>query len=400
MKPSNQFICSKLFNDLVVKFPNECIKRCCKSEDVNHIDIKEITTDYFLSNEQLLKDQNSMLVENKLPAPTCNTCIHSEPYSLFRSWNRFPRVSKKQKDKLYGGDNLISFEFVLSSACDLKCVYCSPKDSTAWAKERGVENVQASKEWKDHTKKTILEYFEQREWDKSQINLFKFSGGEPTYNLEMIEFIEDIMSKVPNDVRKFVMINTNLNTKKIILERFLTYVQANPNIKFGVAGSLDSLGEKCEAIRYGVNWNRAIDNIKRYFDFDNVIVYICPTVNLMSVPDMFEFVKFFDKLFKSYNKPLRFNENVVAEPWLSPNSMLPEHAKYLGRAIKYSHANGYTNFGHHLRNIQKLIGSEYTDDTKAQVKEHLEYLEEKRPNTPWRKLFPHIEDIIEVDKTI
>ena len=393
MKQSEQFVCSKLFNDLVIKFPNEGIKNCCKTQTIYNVPISEIDQNYFTKNERLLADQKTMLFDNKLPDPTCETCIKAEPHSLFRTWNQFGWLDDKRKNQLYGADSLTSFEFMLSSACDLKCVYCMPKDSSAWAKELGEPVQSPSPEWKAHVKKTLLEYFENKNWDTQNMYWFYFTGGEPTYNLEMISFIEDILDRVPKTVEKTVIINSNLNTKPIVLERFLQYVKNNPHTKIGVSASFDSLEQKCEAIRYGINWERAMNNLKRYFEFDNVQVFLSPTVNLLSVPDMLEYIIYFKELYERYNKPLWFNQNMVAEPWLSPTSMLPEHNTMLDDAIDYCKEHNI-EFINHLEHLKQLIGTDNTPETRNHVRKHLEYLELKRPHTKWRELFPHIEDII------
>jgi sulfatase maturation enzyme AslB (radical SAM superfamily) len=393
MKQSEQFVCSKLFRDLIVKFPSEGIKNCCKTQDINNIPVADIDQNYFTKNERLLADQKTMLFDNKLPDPTCETCIHAEPHSLFRSWNQFGWLADDDKNQLYAADNFRTFEFMLSSACDLKCVYCAPKDSSAWAKELGEPVQSPSPEWKAHVKKALLEYFENKNWDTQHMHWFYFSGGEPTYNLETMGFIEDVLDRVPSTVKKTVILNSNLNTKPIVLERFLQYVKNNPHTKIGVSASLDSIEQKCEAIRYGINWERAMSNLKRYFEFDNVQVFLSPTVNLLSVPDMLEYIVYFKELYDSYNKPLWFNQNMVAEPWLSPTSMLAEHNTMLDDAIAYceQHSIAYVS---HLKHIKQLIGTDNTPDTRDHVKKHLEYLELKRPDTKWRELFPHTEDII------
>tara|TARA_S200000501_G_scaffold144685_1_gene136593 strand:+ start:3847 stop:5073 length:1227 start_codon:yes stop_codon:yes gene_type:complete len=393
MKPSEQFVCSKLFRDLIIKFPNEGIKNCCKTIDINNIPVEDITLDFFSNNPRYLTNQKTMLFGNQLPNPTCETCIQAEPHSLFRSWNRFGWLDDNQKQKLYGADNITTFEFMLSSACDLKCVYCSPKDSSAWAKEIGEPVRKPRPEWKEHVKKVLFTYFENKKWNTQEMHWFYFTGGEPTYNLEMVNFIEDIMSRVPYTIEKVVILNSNLNTRPVVLERFLRYVKNNPTTNFGINASLDSLEERCEAIRYGLNWKRAMVNLHRYFEFNNVQVFLSPTVNMLSVPDMLEYITYFKEIYDSNNKLLHFNENMVAEPKLSPTSMLPEHKTMLDSAIKYCKQHNI-DYHNHLVHIRKLIGTDNTPDTRTKVKEHLEYLEFHRPNTKWRQLFPHIENII------
>lgn len=124
-----------MFTNLNIKIPYQSIKNCCKACDT-HISYEEINNqkvipDPFIQNPDYLSRKSEMLFMNRLPKHGCKTCVQTEPNSLFRSWNGWKNRTYTQQDlhDLYDNDHLTYYEIMLSSSCDLKCVYCGPDDS-------------------------------------------------------------------------------------------------------------------------------------------------------------------------------------------------------------------------------------------------------------------------------
>lgn len=385
-----QFICSKKFTDLNIKFPYECVKNCCKSDDTK-IAIEEITNlDFFVDNKEYMRRKHSMLFENKLPEIGCKTCVKTEPNSLFRSWNEWKNnLSNNEKEKLYKKDSFNTYEFVLSSACDLKCVYCAPKDSSSWAKELGLPVNNCSSEWEEKILNLLYDHLRYKKYDKDMYHFF-FSGGEPTYNPKTILMIEKILEYVPLNKSK-IIISTNANTKTSVFEKYISLIQNKKDVKWIFDCSLDSIGERCEAIRYGLNWERSIKNINLLLDIDNVEVRISPTLNLYSIADLEEFLLFFINLYKEKNKfnPYIFNFNMVQEQELTPMVMPKKYQSLLDSSIQICKENNLF-FVEHLINVQQLIGTKIYKDSADKIESKFNYFKNKRPDKDWDKLFPHI----------
>lgn len=389
-----QYICSKMFTDLNIKFPYNCVKNCCKANDTK-ISLDELDKKNFLiENNEYLRRKSNMLFENKLPEAGCDTCVTTEPNSLFRSWNTWTtNLADETKESLYQADTFNTYEFVLSSACDLKCVYCAPKDSTSWARELEVPINQGNLEWEEKVLNELFIHLSKKDF-KDDNYYFFFSGGEPTYNPKTLWMIEKILELVPLE-KSQIILSTNANTKPSVFKKYTDLIKNKKNVRWVFDCSIDGTYEKCEAIRYGIKWETAIRNISELLTYDNVDVRISPTVNMYSIPTMKEFVEYFIDLFEKYNKRHRFmfNFNMVQEPDLTPMSMPIEYKKFLDEPIKICKDKN-VKFYEHLLNVQELIGTKIDNTTSEKIETKFNYFKQKRPDVDWNKLFPHISILI------
>ncbi len=418
MENKTRYICSKMFTDLNIKFPYESIKNCCKSNEakISLEDIDSLGNNLLTHNKDYRERKYSMLYNNELPKGGCDTCLHTEPNSLFRSWNDWRDkvdYTNEELDNLYNNENFTYYEFVLSSNCDLKCVYCGSKDSSSWALELKEKKRESSEQWKIQAENKIIEHLKNKNYDKpNEIYFFSFSGGEPTYNIEMIDFIKKVLEYIPQN-RSVISIHTNLNTKAKIFDRFLKLIDVNPDIKFTIECSFEDIGKRCEAIRTGLNWDRAMENMDKLFKKDNVEVHIAPTHNLYSIPNTLEFIKFFVDKFK-YNNKFKtegeyegeygkdmysmFSHNMVQEDPLTPRAMPEKYKKDLTDSIEYCYNNGIIFYAKHLERVRELIGTNINSETSSKIAKKFEYFKRVRPKYEWEKLFPHVNEIIEETK--
>ena len=411
MEDNARFICSKMFTNLNIKIPYQSIKNCCKACDT-HISYEEINNqkaipDPFIQNPDYLSRKSEMLFMNRLPKNGCKTCARTEPNSLFRSWNGWKNRTYTQQDlhDLYDNDHLTYYEIMLSSSCDLKCVYCGPDDSSSWALELNEPKTKAPAKWEEKVKHRLEEHLHNKKWDPDTTYQFTFSGGEPTYNMETIDFIEKIV-KITTGNKVIIGINTNLNSKPKIFEKFMNIVDRYSETKFYLYCSLEDIGERCEAVRTGINWHRAIQNFEIALQKDNLLVQMLPTPNMYSLPSMLDYVTYFSSKLKEYNKFIPegeqidgrlytlFSYNMVQEAPLSPASMPAHYKSMLDPAIEYCNNNQMTYFARHLMQIQNLIGTKIDNSTATKIENKFNYFKIVRPGYDWDRLFPHVNDII------
>ena len=391
-----------MFTDLNIRFPYSSIKNCCKTED-EVVSLHDIKKYGLIETPGYLAKKADMLFLNELPKDACRSCIETEPHSLFRSWNTWKNTfTDEQKLELYKSDNLHTFEFVLSSACDLKCIYCGSKDSTSWAKELGEDTNSVDEDWSNTVEHTLFEYFKQKEYTQDSYWFF-FSGGEPTYNPKTLRYIQEIKKHVPNDKLRLV-ISTNINTKEKIFNRYLKEIQEDRNIKWTFDCSMDGIKEHCEAVRTGIVWNRAISNLKKLVLEPNVTIRISPTTNIYSLPQTFEFVSFFYNFLrkeykKNRNKDARclsdlFNNNLAMEPEMSILYIPKHYASYFDDAIAFCQEKGLHNPAKHLTNMKALVGTKIDEAEPEAIKQKFNYFKLKRSEYNWDELFPHVCDIV------
>lgn len=388
-----RYVCSKMFTDLNIKFPYNCVKNCCKSNDYvsSADDLK--SDDFFIFNAEYMRRKTEMSANNKLPSGGCDTCIRMGNHSLFEEWNVWGQDMQDDPDILID-DMFNTYELVLSSACDLKCVYCSPKDSSSWAKEKGVPQNKGNDEWKKIVISKLISSLKTKTFRDDNVYTFFFSGGEPTYNPETLEFVTEVLKYVPKD-RTRICISTNANTKPKVFKKYLDAIQSDLNVNWIFDCSIDGIEEVCEAIRYGISWNTAIKNIETLLQHPNVTVRISPTVNLYSIPTMNEYINYFVALFEKYDKIQyeMFNYNMAQEAGMSPANLPSEYKTYLDEPIEHLKALGISYY-EHLENIKNIIGTDYNEYKTVRMAEKFQYFKDKRPETDWEGLFPHIVKII------
>ena len=172
-----RFICSKMFTDVNIRFPYNSLKNCCKAHDypITIDEIDSLGKNLLTHNKEYLRRTDSMVVKNELPIDGCNTCIKTEPHSLFRQWNIWNDHNRPSDHDLLTKQHFTTYEFVLSSACDLKCVYCGAHDSSTWAKELGVPINKGSSEWDEKVLEHVLNHLKTRDYDDNKGYWFFFS---------------------------------------------------------------------------------------------------------------------------------------------------------------------------------------------------------------------------------
>ena len=394
-----RYVCSKMFTDVNIKFPNNIIKNCCKSNNYIITEEEIKSENIFVMNNEYIRRKSTMLFENELPKNGCDTCINFKENSLFNTWNQWniEGFDAQRDNDLLMTEKFNQFEFMLSSACDLKCVYCHPKDSSSWANELSVPVHVGNNDWKTHVLSQLYDLLEKKEFEPCENYYFFFSGGEPTYNPETITMIEKIIEIVFKKTNKInINIVTNANTKEKVFDKYIDLVNRYPNVKWVFDCSLDGVGKVCEAIRYGIVWDRAIINIKRMMEHPNITVRISPTINLYSIPTMEKFLLFFIELFEKHNRIERymFNFNMAQEIEMCPSGLPNEYKYYLDNPIKICD-NYNIVFGDHLRQVQNIIGSNENLSTRKKIKTKFDYFKKMRPDTDWNSLFPHIVELID-----
>lgn len=398
MPPDEQYICSKMFTDLNIKFAYNTVKNCCKTSNYNlpTQSIELLKSQVFFRDPEFTGRKLSMIRDNQLP-PACDSCIKTHPNSLFRVWNEWPhKIEQADKNKLLYKDNFSLYELVLSSACDLKCIYCSEKDSTSWAREKGLKPVMGDPVWKERVLENLFVHLGTKHFDPQQIYWFFFSGGEPTYNPETLTMIKKIMEIVPHSLLRLV-ITTNVNTKADTFAKYMKLIDSHPKVSWGFDCSLDGLSNQCEAIRYGLRWERALQNLTQLLQRPTVQVRINHTCNAFSVPGLPEFVSYFIELFLKYGRPLGFGANMVMEDGLSVMLLPRRFRSSIDETVRICektdllYKEGYLQ---HLRNVGQLIGTQTDSRSYHCLQIALQYFAKHRPETNYLDLFPHIREIL------
>jgi sulfatase maturation enzyme AslB (radical SAM superfamily) len=393
---AERFVCSKLFTDLVLRMHLGHIHNCCVTKpnpsEFDQTEFDALGMDYFTHNAAFLARKRSMLLDNRLPA-ACSVCSETHPNSFFSKWNQWTDESlPSSAEDLLTKDSFTWFEIGTSKACDLSCVYCSPKYSSTWAKELGLPTNDVDGDFRNKILTRFYQYLEAKSWDEDVLYRFCFAGGEPTYDPETLNTIDYLLNIVPHANLKIIIIS-NINTKSEIFERYMEKICTYTTVQWEIQCSLDGLEERCEAIRYGLDWSRAMRNLDGLLACEGSLnIHVCPSHNLLSVPYLPEYYRYFTELFQKHGRRLEFGSNMVMYGGFSVRNLTPRYRRYFDESLQYLEAQRLWTGS--LANARQIIGTTNSAHDLQGMIHWWEYMQNKRPNIKWQALFPHVDEVI------
>jgi hypothetical protein len=164
-------------------------------------------------------------------------------------------------------------EISLGNTCDMKCMYCSHHYSTQWGSEKikwgEITQAQLDKEFPKAPNGFDDKYWEWFDTVKLHVGRLGIIGGEPLIMPEFYRFADKLIASIESvkDQRKQKMsfwIVTNMNTPPNYLEKFFKYLPKLTEVfNVEILVSMESVGNRAEYIRNGVDWNRFTSNIDK-----------------------------------------------------------------------------------------------------------------------------------------
>ena len=258
-------------------------------------------------NNEYMKSVRTTMLDGEIPA-SCAKCYDEESKGVAskRMWETGSwiqdgidveeLVQHTQEDGTIP-EKLVYLDLRLGHTCNLKCVMCSPHDSSQWVP--------------DHKKLYPLfeakELKEQMRWDSTTFNnkwhenpdFWKemyaqipnlkqvyFAGGEPLVIKEHKMFLEEIIRQGYAD-KILVRYNTNgLLIDDSIIELWTKFK------KVKVGFSLDGTSERNRYIRYDSSWRKIMANLRRLDDTpDNIQVSIATAIQILNIKHLPDFAK-------------------------------------------------------------------------------------------------------------
>jgi hypothetical protein len=259
-------------------------------------------------NSEYMKETRLKMLQGEIPT-SCTKCFEEESNGITskRQWETLQWqerldinsiVSKTTVDGTLPLD-IPYFDLRLGNMCQLKCVMCSPHDSSSWIKD-----------WKlQYPNYKTIELKQDQDWDRSydytwyqkssflstmkdQVHNIKelyFAGGEPLLIPEHYKILEYL---VESDTAKNCMLRYNSNGIEIP-DRLLTLWSHFKEVRFNF--SIDAVGLKNYYIRYPSNWDTVVKNLHRLDNTpENIIVNVACAVQLLNIlylPELAEWKK-------------------------------------------------------------------------------------------------------------
>ena len=310
-----------------------------KKEDGNPSNFASDTPMSAWNNEYMCSVRKTML-EGKIPA-SCKKCFKEEESGVVskRVWEtKFwhgesvtPQsvIANTTKEGIVP-NKLAYLDLRLGHTCNLKCVMCSPHDSSRWLQDydavmtRTKSQIVQQQITFDRHRFDNKWYEKSRFWDEiyDQIPNLKqvyFVGGEPLLIKEHKLFLEEIIRRGYADQ---ILIRYSSNGL-LIDEDLIELWKHFKHIKF--AFSIDAYGDRNHYIRYPSDWGTIEKNLRRLDNTpDNVTVSIATAIQVINILHLPEFVKW--KVTQKYKK---INLSMMPGEFVMGGGLVNMHLLYI-----------------------------------------------------------------------
>ena len=210
----------------------------------------------------------------------CIVCLSKEKHNEHSKRLESFKSSSREK-------GLVRFDIRPGSTCNLKCIMCNPRNSSAW--QQDIELW--TKYNNDYERSLSRKNFNELDWDwiytkcVDKAELIYIVGGEPFYMKSVHEFLNKLSKNQWNCYNTRILIQTNgvSNTPK-----FLDILSRFKKLEFSL--SIDGWGEVNELIRFPTNHNTFIKNANELFQLAPFDSYFNITVQCMNLPNIDELV--------------------------------------------------------------------------------------------------------------
>jgi len=371
-------------------------------------------------NSNYMKTVRLQMLEGKVP-PSCTKCFEEESKGIVSKrqwessiWNE--RLDIATIIDTTGEDGSLPidipyFDLRLGNLCQLKCIMCSPHDSSSWIKE-----------WKlQYPKYKTVELKQDQQWDsefdytwykkgsflndmRSQaynIRELYFAGGEPLLIPEHYKILEFM---VETGAARLCVLRYNSNGLELP-EKLFELWKHFKQVKFNF--SVDAVGDRNDYIRYPSKWADVVANLERLDDTpDNIVVNIACAVQLLNVMNIPELVNWKEsKNFKKINLPPYgaglIGTHLVYLPSYLNVRVLPQHLKYqVEKQVNYfcSRRTNDTEFminPYGVKRWQGLVQYMMAEDWSNKLPMLEDYLTvtDQQRGEDFRKIFPELSDL-------
>ncbi|MBC7715159.1 MAG: twitch domain-containing radical SAM protein [Rhizobacter sp.] len=419
----------------------------CHHPAVHKIPLSEIKDNpSALHNTSFKRAQREKMLQGKRPSE-CQYCWQIEDLGgnhisdrVYKSTDEdwaYPYLEKVLKEKV-GKNNIPSYlEVAFDSTCNMKCMYCTPEISTQWMEEvkkfgayEGTTHRVGNLEWIKSQDRIPMLDTENNPYIKAfwqwwpdlykELKTFRITGGEPLLSVNTWKVLDVIKANPRKDFS--LAINTNLQVHPQILNRFINYYnEIAPNIKsFKVYTSAEAHGAQAEYIRFGMNYDSFLYNIKDFLKrtHANSQINLMITFNVLSLSTFDLFLKDILSIRREFNVNNGFNRlpmmiNYLRWPEFQNVRVAPFDVKkkYIEKIKEYmldnSSVRGCDEAGiFYLEEVDQVNRLELymfspmkSDDLKRQFKDFKVFYREydKRKNISMKNLFPEYSALYEAE---
>lgn len=260
------------------------------------MNLRDHTIEKVWNCEQMKKTRLDLLAA-RVPN-SCTKCFIEESNGIVskRQWELevwkdridIPSVVSKTTDDGSLPVEIPYFDLRLGNLCQLKCIMCSPHDSSSWIKEWKLQypkyktvELKQDQLWDndfDYTWYKKGSFLDTMKDQSANIKELYFAGGEP---LLIPEHYKILQFMIETGSAKNCILRYNSNGIELP-ENLFDLWNHFKHVKFNF--SIDAVGAKNDYIRYPSKWDNVVTNLKRLDDTpNNIVVNIACAVQLLNV---------------------------------------------------------------------------------------------------------------------
>jgi len=382
-------------------------------------------------NNKFMKTARLTILKGGIPSP-CVKCFREEQAGHrskriweTKYWSERLDVNQLITDTKEDGsvpEKIYYFDIRMGTKCDLKCIMCSPHDSSMWIGEWGKmysrltnESLRYMLTWRNKGKvdggsyrwhKTSPQFFKQLYDQVPHMRQLYMAGGEAL----IIREYEDLLDKIIEmGYAKQIELRYNSNGLRLtdkLIEKWRHFKE----VRFHF--SLDSIEEMNTYIRWPTDWNIILKQLRRLDDTDdNIEVTIACSAQILNIYYIPEFIKW--KLNQGFKKVNCWppngdgliNFHLVYHPAFLNLKCLPQWFKDK-TAEKYEDFYGWlesrdggercktAKWG--IPRLKGLISFMNSGDWSNRMPEFVDYINvmDGLRKTDFRKTFPEMEELL------
>lgn len=382
-------------------------------------------------NNSYMKQTRQKMLQGEIP-PSCQKCFKEENagHRSKRIWETeywSQRVDVEDLVKKTSPEGEVPpyiayIDLRLGSKCNLKCIMCSPHDSSRWVGDwrklhPQIENpiLKETMQWENNGRNDGASYdwFQENPlfWDElteqiPNLQQLYFAGGESSIIEEHYKLLEQCIA-----MGEAAHIELRYNSNGLELpERLFELWKHFKKIRFHF--SIDSIFEMNHYIRYPSPWERIAAQLKRLDESDDhVEVTVACAVQILNIYYLPEFIRWkMEQNFKKINPwPLGaglINFHLVYHPAHLNIKVLPAEFKektarkyeefYHWLRANHPDPAGLEASGYGIKRLQGLISFMKSEDWSNRLPEFKEYIRlmDKIRNLDFATVFPEMKELV------
>ena len=286
---------------------------------------RDLPTDAF--NNDYMKSVRKTMLAGEVPA-SCLKCYEEEQQGIASkriwetgTWHLQEQIDIQELIRETTEDGTVPhklqyLDLRLGHTCNLKCIMCSPHDSSMWVPEHKKvfpifqsTLIKKQMDWKPELFNNYWHenpaFWEQVYEQIPNIKQLYFAGGEPLLIKEHKMFLQEIIKRGYAD-----KISLRYNTNGILVnDEIIEIWEQFKKVKVGI--SLDGLGDRVGYIRYPTDFNTVEENLWRLErTSDKIQTNIALAVQILNIKHVPDFIKW--KVSSEFKK-LNFDKNAAGQ---------------------------------------------------------------------------------------